>query len=54
MYDLYQILVGETWYSIDPYLPLMPQTRGMRAYRVLDSHGSVIKQSRKRRYAKPI
>jgi len=47
-YYLYQILVGDTWYSIDPWLPFLPQVRGMIAYRMLDKHGNIVKHSGRR------
>lgn len=40
-YAGYSVLIGVTWRWIDPYKPLAPQIKGMRAYRLFDVDGQV-------------
>jgi hypothetical protein len=41
----YEILVGMTWYRVNAFEPILPQLRGMRAYRMVDCFDRVVKES---------
>jgi hypothetical protein len=43
-YELYEVLIGNDWKIIHPWLPLMQQVRGMRGYRLWDYEGHIVKQ----------
>jgi hypothetical protein len=40
-YSEYEILVGRNWYGINPAEPILPQLRGMRAYRLIGTYGDM-------------
>jgi hypothetical protein len=44
-YYFYEVCVGRDWYRINIAEPILPQLRGMRAYRMLTLHGEVVKES---------
>jgi hypothetical protein len=44
-YSVYQVLIGRTWYTIEPGMPLLWQTKGMRGYRMFDGYGHLVKVS---------
>lgn len=42
---VYQVLIAETWITVNLSAPLLQQVHGMRGYRALDKSGFVVKQS---------
>ena len=44
VYWEYRVLIEDRWRVIDLFKPLLPQLKGMRAYRLI-SNGEIIKQS---------
>jgi len=39
VYGEYQVLRDGMWRTVNPWLPLMPQVRGMHAYRLFNMQG---------------
>lgn len=53
VYDLYQVNICNKWVTIDPNLPLFPQTRGMRAYRCVTRNFTRVELSKESDFRYP-
>jgi len=45
VYFQYEVLIGKQWRALNLCKPLLPQVKGMRAYRLLNANNKIVKHS---------